>query len=197
MLLHLTPFGFVPIEKAHPLLPNASQCKVLLYLPPLGRNSKDILCPTNSTHQVPVWGVRVDLGYRKWSPVEISSPHSYSTSIHTIGLSCTVWPQHTRRLTERQTRDSVWNRSPCNNIGGLKTFHQFVTAKWWHFTQTGIRNVDGSIVRNAYASLSLGFRIKYLRCTITAVFCDAAGKKLYVINVERSWTQQSKECILC
>ena len=38
----------------------------------------------------PIWGVRVDLGGRKVVPIEISSPHSYSTSIHTIGLYCTV-----------------------------------------------------------------------------------------------------------
>ena len=36
-------------------------------------------------------------------PIEISSPHSYSTSIHTFGLSCTVWPQYTTRQTERES----------------------------------------------------------------------------------------------
>ena len=41
-------------------------------------------------------------------PIEISSPHSYSTSIHTIGLSCTVWLQYTTRQTtdDKQTERS-------------------------------------------------------------------------------------------
>ena len=49
--------------------------------------------------------------------IEISSPHSYSTSsIHTIGLSRTVWPQY----TTRQQNDR--NRSLCYSTGGLTTF---------------------------------------------------------------------------
>ena len=32
--------------------------------------------------------------------IEISSPHSYSTSVHTLCLSCTVWPQYTTRQTD-------------------------------------------------------------------------------------------------
>ena len=39
---------------------------------------------------------------------EMSSPRSYSTSIDTIGLSCTVWLQNTRRQTD--DRQSDWNR---------------------------------------------------------------------------------------
>ena len=37
-------------------------------------------------------GIRVDLGGSKMIPIEISSPHYYSTSIHTIGISATIWP---------------------------------------------------------------------------------------------------------
>ena len=39
----------------------------------------------------------------KMVPIEISSPYSYSTFIHTTCLSCTVWPQYTTRHTDRQT----------------------------------------------------------------------------------------------
>ena len=52
----------------------------------------------------PVWAVRVDLG-----KIEISSPHSYWTSIHTIGLSCIQFGHNTqrgRRPTDRQTERS-------------------------------------------------------------------------------------------
>ena len=41
----------------------------------------------------------------KFVPIGISSPHSYSTSLHTIGLSCIVWPQRTTRQTDRQMTD--------------------------------------------------------------------------------------------
>ena len=40
-------------------------------------------------------------------PIEMSAPHSYSTSIHTIGLACTVWPQYTTRQTDRQTDRAI------------------------------------------------------------------------------------------
>ena len=44
-------------------------------------------------------------------PIEISSsPHSYLTSIRTIGLSCTVWPQYTMQQTD--DRQSDRNRPP-------------------------------------------------------------------------------------
>ena len=43
-------------------------------------------------------------------PIEISSQHSYSTSIHTIDLSCTVWPQY----ATRQTTDLLSHRQPKN-----------------------------------------------------------------------------------
>ena len=33
-------------------------------------------------------------------PIEISSPRSYSTYIHTTGLSCTVLPQYTTWQTD-------------------------------------------------------------------------------------------------
>ena len=41
----------------------------------------------------------------KWSkivPIEMSSLHSHSTSIHIIFLSCAVWPQFTTRQTDRR-----------------------------------------------------------------------------------------------
>ena len=52
----------------------------------------------------PVGGIKVGLGGSKMIPIKISSLHSYSSSIHihTIGLSCTVWPQYTTRQTDRR-----------------------------------------------------------------------------------------------
>ena len=47
----------------------------------------------------PVWGVRLDLMGRKLYQSKWSYPHSYLTSMHSIGLSCTVWPQCTTRQT--------------------------------------------------------------------------------------------------
>ena len=53
----------------------------------------------------------------KTVPIEISSPHSYSTSIHTAGLCCTVWPQYTMWQTDRAMIVSHL----CYGIGSLKT----------------------------------------------------------------------------
>ena len=36
----------------------------------------------------------------KMVPIERSFPHSYSTSIHTTGLSYTVWPEYIERQTD-------------------------------------------------------------------------------------------------
>ena len=50
------------------------------------------------------WGM---FGWTYWSkivPIKISSKHSCSTSVHAIGLSCTVWPQYTMRQTDRAIR---------------------------------------------------------------------------------------------
>ena len=33
-------------------------------------------------------------------PIEMSSPHPYSTYVHTIGLSYTVWPQYTAQRSD-------------------------------------------------------------------------------------------------
>ena len=49
--------------------------------------------------------------------IKMSTPHSYSTSVHNIGLSGTVWPQYTTRQAKRQ---SERNRPPCYSIVGLK-----------------------------------------------------------------------------
>ena len=116
VLLHLLPFGRYlnggvlrsPIlgfrgvlagwdshqSKAHPRLPNTCQHKVLLYLPPIGRNS-------NLANSSPIGGLGGPWGSTT-VPIQISSPHSHSTYIHTICLSCTVWPQYTTRRTDRQ-----------------------------------------------------------------------------------------------
>ena len=55
----------------------------------------------------------------KMVPIEISSPHSYSTSIHTIGLYSTVWPQYTTRQTDDS--QAIGKGRLCNSIGGPKT----------------------------------------------------------------------------
>ena len=75
-------------SKGHTRFPNTCQYKIVLYQSPAGRNSYVQLCPPPQfcPH---VWR----LGYTKGSkivPIEISSPHSYSTSIRTKGLSYTV-----------------------------------------------------------------------------------------------------------
>ena len=61
----------------------------------------------------PVWG---GLRASKMVPIKMSAPHSNSTSLHTIGLSCTVSPQYT---TWQATRQSNRNRLPCYSIDGL------------------------------------------------------------------------------
>ena len=46
----------------------------------------------------------------KMVPTEVSSPHSYSTSIHTKG---TVWPQYTMQQTDRAM---YGNRPPIASV---------------------------------------------------------------------------------
>ena len=70
----------------------------------------------NPKFNPPFGRVRVDLA-SKMVPIEISSPHSYSTSIHTIGLSCTVWPQYT---TWQTTDRAIGKGRLCYSIGGPK-----------------------------------------------------------------------------
>ena len=55
----------------------------------------------------------------KMVPIEISFPHSYSSiSIHTIGLSCTIWPQVQNAADDRETAIGIGRL--CYSIGGLK-----------------------------------------------------------------------------
>ena len=66
----------------------------------------------------------------KMVPVEISSPHSHATSIHTIVLYCTVWPQNTKRQSgRRQTDRAIGIGSPCYRIGSLKIEAIVLTIK--------------------------------------------------------------------
>ena len=93
-------------SKAHPWLPNlntkfCSICRRWAGIP------KSNYGPSIRPH--PIWGG----GCYGWPigskivPIEMSSPHSYSTSIHTTGLPCTVWSQY----TTWQTDDRQSNRN--------------------------------------------------------------------------------------
>ena len=62
---------------------------ILLYLLPFGWNSNVKFRPPP-----PSGGYNGHRG-SKMVPIEILTPHSYSTFIHTTGLYCTVWPQYT------------------------------------------------------------------------------------------------------
>ena len=99
-------------SKAHPRLPNISQCKVLLYLPPFGWNFNVKLWPTNSTHRF-----EGECGPRwlKMVPIEMLSPIFLFDFIHTLGLSCSVWPQYTTQQTDRV----IGIGRLCYCIGGL------------------------------------------------------------------------------
>ena len=89
--------GFVPFKS--PLtIPNTFQYKLVLYLPPFGRNSNVKFWSPNS-NPARFGGYGGSMG-SKMAPIEMSSPYSYSTSIHTIGLSCTIWPQCTTRQAD-------------------------------------------------------------------------------------------------
>ena len=64
-------------------------------------------------------------------PIEMSTPHSYSTSIHTIGLSCISWLQHT---TWQTTDNAIGIGCLCYSISGPKMtertefYQQFAVA---------------------------------------------------------------------
>ena len=65
---------------------------------------------SNNGHPIrpppPVWGLGWTYRESKMVPIEMSSPHSYSTPIHTIGLSCNVWPKCTMRQTDERHKRS-------------------------------------------------------------------------------------------
>ena len=116
VLLHMLPFGHnlkgsfkMSQSKAHPRLPTTYQYTVLLYLRPLG------LRPPPPKQDTPLGGSGWTQGV-EMVPIGMSSPHSYSTSIHTLPieilthipfrlqpyLSSTVLPKSTS-LRDRQT----------------------------------------------------------------------------------------------
>ena len=66
----------------------------------------------------------------KCIPIEMSTQYSYSTSVHAIDLSCTVWPQCTTLQTETTDR-SIGIGRLCY-IGGLKCAkYCTVLAEWF------------------------------------------------------------------
>ena len=93
---------FVPIESL-PTISRYISCKVLLCMPAFGRISSAKLCHSHPIRPPAVW--RLPRG-SKMILIEMSTPHSYSTSIHTIGLFYVV-SHNTQR-----GRQSNWNRSP-------------------------------------------------------------------------------------
>ena len=60
-------------------------------------------------------------------PIEISTPRSFSTSEHTIGLSCTFDHNAHNAADKRQTDRAIEIGRPRSGIGGLKspTIHQW------------------------------------------------------------------------
>ena len=89
-------------SKAHPRFPNTSKYKVLLYLPPYGRNSDVKLGP----HQFDP-----PLGWLGWTngskmvPFEISSPHSCRPILHRLATVHNAADRHDyrRKTTDRQS----------------------------------------------------------------------------------------------
>ena len=74
-------------------------------------------------------------------PIEMSPPHYYSTYIHIIGLSCTVWLQYTMQQAESQNdRKAAYvqhHRPPKNlsvpgqiigQVGKVRATHQLADA---------------------------------------------------------------------
>ena len=78
---HIGRYSRVRQPRSSPKLPNTCQFKVLLHLPPFDRNSMPSYSPLNST---PVLGGSGRPRGSKLVPIEISSPHSYWTSIYTV-----------------------------------------------------------------------------------------------------------------
>ena len=71
----------------------------------------------------PVRGLGWTLGVEMVGlPIEMSSPHSVSTCIHTICISCIVWSQYTtRQTTDRRPADrAIGSSRLCYSVGGLK-----------------------------------------------------------------------------
>ena len=81
----------------------------------------------------PILGIRVDLGDRTWHQSKYR-PRSYSTSVHSIGLSCTVWPQYTTRQTDSIGIGRLCYRRP-------NKFRNRPTASWGRHFQY-MRNIQ-------------------------------------------------------
>ena len=69
-----------------------------------GWNSNVKLQP--APNSAPFWRLEWTQG-SKMLPIEMSTPHSCSTSTHTISLSCIVWPQYTTRQTTPASRKNI------------------------------------------------------------------------------------------
>ena len=103
-------------SKAHSWVYNTYQFKVLLHRPLLGRYFSEKFVHHVVRRKAQVMGSKVEpiespnssprpfgghsgpLGVENGSSRNVD-PHSYSTSMHTLGLSCTVWSQYTTRQT--------------------------------------------------------------------------------------------------
>ena len=114
-------------------------------MPPFGLN------PSVKLYCTPVWPpfwgeVMMNPRESKMILIEMSTPHSYATSIHNIGLSCTVWPWYTTRQTGKcrtirigrllPTGSSWWRRTRlwCKGCCGLRGGRSILWICWlWYF----------------------------------------------------------------
>ena len=83
-------------------------------------------------------------------PIEISSPYSYSTLIHTRGLSCTVWPQYTKRQTDR----AMAIGRLCYRIGCLiildTTQYNSIYLSWLQTRNHSFTNLSTALPNSIY-----------------------------------------------
>ena len=70
-------------------------------------------------------GVRVDLGGRKWYKSKISSPHSYSTSIHTQEAYLAPFGHNTQRGSQTDRRQTVWRLSVSDR-------NRLISCRFWY-----------------------------------------------------------------
>ena len=111
---------FAPLESWR-MTYNHLSMQSLPYLPLVDRNFNVKLC---SKFELPEWNYCGPWG-RKIVPIEISTEHFFSTSIHLIGLPCTVLAQSTFVPDRRRDRWPAHNRQSQRSVIIINSQYRF------------------------------------------------------------------------
>ena len=115
-------------------------------------------------------------------PIEMSSPHSYLTSVHTIGLSCTVWPQYKTRQQDtsdiRPTDIAIGIDHLCYSIDGLVIGCKYQLLEILIFSTFSALQCASSISRLMFLNETRK-RFRLMLSSMSAAVADSAVTKWF------------------